>query len=70
MNDAFKDSHFTNKSKYLQNVLYAVAGKMAQPRLGWKYSLHFDEAVKNLHYDNCYLTKAHAIFLQSCHLVF
>lgn len=28
MNDSFKYLYLTNKSKYLQNVLYALTGKM------------------------------------------
>lgn len=68
MNDSFKRSYLTNKSKYLHNVLYAMTRKMVPIRL--KIQTHLKEAVKNLHYDNCYLTKAHAIFFQSCRLAF
>lgn len=33
MNDSFKRSHLTSKSKYLQNVPYAIIRKMVQIRL-------------------------------------
>lgn len=50
--------------------MFCVQWQERWSRIGWKYRLHLKESVKNLHYDNCYLTKAHAIFFQSCHLAF
>lgn len=66
MSDSFKNSYLTNKSKDLQNVLCAVTGKMVEIRLKRQTT----SQVKNLSYDNCYLTKAHAIFFQLGHLAF